>query len=71
GQSVWVKIDEEWIPGVISGGSTRSVQARGTDGLSFPVVYGQLKRRYFAPLNGDIKPDTPTVRILLQEGGWL
>ncbi|KAI0809095.1 hypothetical protein BC629DRAFT_1481941 [Irpex lacteus] len=71
GQSVWVRIDEEWIPGVISGKRTQSIHARGSEGLSFPVMYGQHKRKYFAPLNGDIKPDTPDVRVLLQEGGWL
>lgn len=33
-------------------------------------MYGQRRRKYFAPLNGDIKPDTPAIRALLQEGGW-
>jgi len=27
--------------------------------------------RYFAPLNGEIKPDTEQVRTLLKAGGWL
>lgn len=28
-------------------------------------------RKYFAPLNGEIKPDTDQVRTLLKAGGWL
>lgn len=27
-------------------------------------------RKYFAPLNGEVKPDTPLVREMLQVGGW-
>ncbi|KAI0344239.1 hypothetical protein BDW22DRAFT_1142548 [Trametopsis cervina] len=71
GQSVWVRVDTEWEPGVISGKRTQKTNTRSSEGLAFPVAYGQRKRKYFAPLNGDIKPDTPTVRALLQEGGWL
>lgn len=41
--------------------------------LYYPVVYRHYVklRRYFSPANGDIKPDTPRVRELLHEGGWL
>lgn len=28
-------------------------------------------RKYFAPLNGDLKPDTEEVRELLKESGWV
>jgi len=28
-------------------------------------------RKYFAPLNGDLKPDTEEVRELLKESGWI
>lgn len=31
----------------------------------------KTERRFFAPLNGDMKPDTPHVRALLRAGGWL
>ena len=45
--------------------------AAQTDGRFFPVAYGGAGRRYFAPLNGNIKPDTTRVRQLLREGGYL
>lgn len=28
-------------------------------------------RKYFAPLNGEMKPDTPETRELLLAGGWI
>jgi len=28
-------------------------------------------RKYFAPLNGDMKPDTEEVRDLLKDSGWI
>lgn len=28
-------------------------------------------RKYFAPLNGEIKPDTAHIRWLLKNAGWL
>lgn len=44
------------------------------EGLFWKVTYTDGKhqlRRYFAPLNGDIKPDTEDVRQLLEAEGWL
>jgi hypothetical protein len=28
-------------------------------------------RKYFAPMNGEIKPDTEAIRRLLRDEGWL
>jgi hypothetical protein len=28
-------------------------------------------RKYFAPLNGEMKPDTHLIREILQLGGWV
>lgn len=41
------------------------------EGVFFPVAFRHNARKYFAPLNGDIKPDSVEVRRLLSEGGWL
>ena len=41
------------------------------EGLFYPVIYGDKVRKYFAPQNGEIKPDTPQTRRLLEEAGWL
>lgn len=41
------------------------------DGLFWPVTYNRNKRRYAAPLNGELKPDTPPIRKMLEEAGIL
>lgn len=41
------------------------------EGLYYPVVFCDKLRKYFAPLNGEIKPDTLHVRGLLKQAGWL
>ena len=40
------------------------------EGLFWLVVFNNKFRKYFAPLNGEIKPDTPHTRKLLDEAGW-
>ena len=42
-------------------------------GFFYPVCFGPKMntRKYFAPLNGDMKPDTEEVRELLKESGWI
>jgi len=42
-------------------------------GLYYPVNFGTRfnVRKYFAPLNGEIKPDTEEVRELLRLSDWL
>lgn len=72
GDAVWVRTEDgEWIQGTVSGSNTRKGATREKEGLFFPVAFGHNARRYFAPLNGDIKPDNAEVRRLLSEGGWL
>lgn len=44
---------------------------RQKEGVFFPVAFRHNARKYFSPLNGDIKPDSVEVRRLLSEGGWL
>lgn len=44
------------------------------EGIFYPAVYRPGKanlRKYFAPLNGEIKPDTPRTRMLLRDAGLL
>ncbi|GBE78698.1 hypothetical protein BKA93DRAFT_824784 [Sparassis latifolia] len=72
GDPVWVKTEEgEWLQGTVNGKSTRRGATRQKEGVFFPVSFRISSRKYFAPLNGDVKPDTPEVRRLLLEGGWL
>ena len=42
-------------------------------GTYYPVVFGTNSnvRKFFAPLNGEIKPDSEDVRDLLIRDGWL
>ena len=44
-------------------------EIQGKQGMSYSVRYDASHRRYFAPLLGEIKPDTPHVRRLLEEAG--
>ncbi|KAI8983223.1 hypothetical protein BD414DRAFT_490287 [Trametes punicea] len=76
GESVWVKLKDssEWVRGVVSGKGARTAATRDVspgEGVAFPVRYNKTKRDYFAPQNGEVKPDTPEVRELLAAGGWL
>ncbi|KAI0309095.1 hypothetical protein OF83DRAFT_112720 [Amylostereum chailletii] len=43
------------------------------EGLFYPVIYRRQSnfRRYFAPLNGEIKPDTSRTRKLLRDAGYI
>ena len=46
---------------------------QGKIGLYFPVDFGAKShvRKYFSPLNGDIKPDIEEIRSILRQGDWL
>ncbi|KAI5118185.1 hypothetical protein M0805_004998 [Coniferiporia weirii] len=73
GDAVWVKSKnterETWYFGHVQK-STRSGTVRGgKQGTFYSVRYHRNLRRYFAPLLGDIKPDTPRVRRLLEQAG--
>lgn len=55
---------------LIARGDVRRVVPQ-KEGIFFPVAFRHNARKYFAPLNGDVKPDSVEVRRLLSEGGWL
>ncbi|KAF8627296.1 hypothetical protein AX17_006341 [Amanita inopinata Kibby_2008] len=73
GDAVWVKTaGGDWYPGKVSGLTRRKGPTREGEGIFFPVTFFDGKvRKYFAPLNGEIKSDTEEVRLLLKAGGWL
>lgn len=51
-----------------------TILAEQGEGTFYLAVYrpGRANlRKYFAPLNGEIKPDTPRTRRLLREAGLL
>jgi len=72
GEKVWIRtVGGNWYPGRVSGQTTRKGQTRQKEGLFYPVIFNEKLRKYFAPLNGEIKPDTPHVRKLLKAAGWV
>ncbi|KAJ3013554.1 hypothetical protein NUW54_g1529 [Trametes sanguinea] len=76
GESVWIRLKDSahWVPGALSVKGARTTATREGTGVAYPVQYkkdGKTRRDYFAPQNGELKPDTPEVRELLAEGGWL
>jgi hypothetical protein len=72
GDFAWVKTTGgDWYPGRVSGLTRRKGPTREGEGIFYPVTFFDGKvRKYFAPLNGEIKPDTAEVRALLKAGGW-
>ncbi|KAG1908684.1 uncharacterized protein F5891DRAFT_994423 [Suillus fuscotomentosus] len=71
GDSVWIhSTGYDWYQGKISG-LPKAAQTKMGDGLFWPVTYNRNKRRYAAPLNGELKPDTPPIRKMLEEAGIL
>ncbi|KAG7090584.1 hypothetical protein E1B28_009690 [Marasmius oreades] len=72
GESVWVRTaGGNWLRGKVCGDITRKGRTRTTEGLFYPVKFDNKLRKYFAPLNGEIKPDTPHTRRLLKEAGYV
>ncbi|EJD04528.1 uncharacterized protein FOMMEDRAFT_28202 [Fomitiporia mediterranea MF3/22] len=75
GESVWVKMTvsdrEVWYQGQVRGKPRPGTVRGGRQGDFYSVRYGTKtsKLGYFAPLLGDIKPDTRQVRRLLEEEG--
>ncbi|KAJ7716219.1 hypothetical protein DFH07DRAFT_862373 [Mycena maculata] len=71
---VWIRNHDKWIKGRIF---PRSVPKTGSsDNLTYWNVlyqdkFGHKLRKYFAPLLGELKPDTTAVRSLLREAHWL
>ncbi|KAH9964625.1 hypothetical protein BC827DRAFT_1109750, partial [Russula dissimulans] len=74
GESVWIRTEGgKWYPGKVSSNNIRRGQTRQKEGLFYPVIFriGSRMRKHFAPLNGEIKPDTMYTRTLLRRAGWL
>ncbi|OSD05645.1 hypothetical protein PYCCODRAFT_1464992 [Trametes coccinea BRFM310] len=76
GESVWIRLKDSahWVRGTLSVKGPRTTATREGTGFAYPVQYekdGKIRRDYFAPQNGELKPDTPEVRQLLADGGWL
>ncbi|KAG5643006.1 hypothetical protein DXG03_001785 [Asterophora parasitica] len=71
--TVWVRtVGGNWHIGRVSGLTTRKGKTRQKEGLFYPVLFNKDKiRKYFAPLNGDIKPNNHHIRNLLKEAGVL
>ncbi|KAJ7073471.1 hypothetical protein B0H15DRAFT_1027452 [Mycena belliarum] len=72
---VWIRNQGKWIAGRIFPGA-RSGPLRSANGTHdyYSVLYtdrGHKLRRYFAPLLGELKPDTHAVRGLLRAEGWI
>ncbi|KAJ7700295.1 hypothetical protein B0H16DRAFT_1483911 [Mycena metata] len=66
---VWIRNHHKWIKGSIFPGSIPK------NLTYFSVVYrdsyGHKLRKYFAPLLGELKPDTAAVQSLLREAHWI
>ncbi|KAI9460111.1 hypothetical protein BJY52DRAFT_1088228, partial [Lactarius psammicola] len=72
GDSVWIRTEGgNWYPGKVSSKSVKRGPTRQREGLFYPVIFRRRIRKHFAPLNGEIKPDTPRTRTLLRQAGWL
>ncbi|KAI0641151.1 hypothetical protein C8Q79DRAFT_919781, partial [Trametes meyenii] len=74
GEHVWIRLTEssDWIPGVVSGKAVRTSATREGQGTLYAVRYNRTKREYFAPQNGELKPDIPEIReLLVAGGGWI
>ncbi|KIY62207.1 hypothetical protein CYLTODRAFT_361836 [Cylindrobasidium torrendii FP15055 ss-10] len=73
GDRVWVRIaEDDWRSGEIFGNKTKSGPTREKEGTFYPVVLTTNRvRKWFAPLNGDIKPDSTHIRRLLDDAGLL
>ncbi|OAX40484.1 hypothetical protein K503DRAFT_768542 [Rhizopogon vinicolor AM-OR11-026] len=71
GDCVWVRCTGyDWYLGKVSG-QPKVGQTMMGDGLFWPVTFDGNKRKYSAPLNGELKPDTPHTKQLLEEAGIL
>ncbi|KZT22074.1 hypothetical protein NEOLEDRAFT_1026495, partial [Neolentinus lepideus HHB14362 ss-1] len=67
-------LDRLWRPGVIWSGKSMTGQTRRGEGQLYwawwyPHDSGPKMRTQFAPLNGEIKPDTLHIRRLLRAAG--
>ncbi|KAG6910635.1 hypothetical protein DXG01_009144 [Tephrocybe rancida] len=74
-EAVWVKAaGGNWCSGHIVSNKTRTGPTRQKEGMFYQVQFMNNKtkiRKYFAPLNGEVKPDSAHTQRLLKEAGWL
>ncbi|KAF9027261.1 hypothetical protein BDZ89DRAFT_887975, partial [Hymenopellis radicata] len=72
GERVWIRTSGgNWHLGQVTGQKTKTGSTREKEGVFYPVIFNSKIRKWFAPLNGDIKPDTKHTRTLLAEAGFL
>ncbi|KAA1468317.1 hypothetical protein DENSPDRAFT_744955, partial [Dentipellis sp. KUC8613] len=66
GDAVWVRSKTgTWYYGRVLGKYVRKGQTRENENTLYSVIYRRCVRRCFAPMLGEIKPDTPHTRHLL------
>ncbi|KAF9229841.1 hypothetical protein BS17DRAFT_772005 [Gyrodon lividus] len=73
GEPVWVCASNgQWCRGKVIG-QPKKGKTRSDEGLFWCVEFHIVNRfrKWFAPLNGDIKPDTPHTYQLLEDAGWV
>ncbi|KAJ6509119.1 hypothetical protein DFH09DRAFT_1199177 [Mycena vulgaris] len=72
---VWIRNHDKWIEGRIFPRSVPKLGSSDQNLTYWNVLYqdsfGHKLRKYFAPLLGELKPDTDGVRDLLRDAQWL
>ncbi|KAJ6614939.1 hypothetical protein B0H10DRAFT_2216200 [Mycena sp. CBHHK59/15] len=73
-EPVWIRNNDKWIRGKIF--SRPKPEILWSDELPhwnviYQDTYGHKLRRYFSPLRGELKPDTPVVHELLRAANWI
>ncbi|KAI0063092.1 hypothetical protein BV25DRAFT_1824638 [Artomyces pyxidatus] len=67
---VWIRTEGgNWHRGFVSGKNVKTGMTRQKEGFFYPVIFCKRIRKYFSPLNGEIKPDTARTRTLLRQHG--
>ncbi|KAJ7223271.1 hypothetical protein GGX14DRAFT_557851 [Mycena pura] len=71
---VWIRNHDKWIAGRVFPRSVPKIGSR--DSLTYWNIlyqdaFGHKLRRYFAPLLGELKPDSARVRQMLREAHWI
>ncbi|KAL9715635.1 hypothetical protein Ac2012v2_000078 [Leucoagaricus gongylophorus] len=75
GESAWIRTAKgTWCLGSVASSLPRVGLTREGEGLFYSVIFtlgGARLKKSFAPLNGEIKPDSKETRDLLRTYGWL
>ncbi|KAI0271712.1 hypothetical protein BC834DRAFT_818312 [Gloeopeniophorella convolvens] len=72
GDNVWLRTSEgRWYPGQIWSKNVRHCRTRQVQGIYYDVIFFKHVRKFIAPLDGELKPDTSRTRTLLRKAGWL